>query len=87
MNLLFRLKVATYPVTGAVIGTVVGGPIGMLAGLKVGAAVAIGCGIVGYAVGKLTKNKQSNCNEQPPISNENSESLPSKVKAVDKKDI
>lgn len=86
--MLSRLNVATYPVAGAVIGTAVGGPIGMLAGLKVGAIVAIGCGVVGYVVGKVTKTQHSNsCEEQPPISSENSESLQAKVNTVDKKDI
>lgn len=75
---------ATYPVTGAVIGTVVGGPVGMLAGLKVGAVVAIGCGIVGYTVGKVTKKYHGNrCADTMTVLSKTDETTPT----VDKKDI
>lgn len=60
----------------------------MLAGLKVGAAVALGCGVIGYAIGKVTKKKHSSSSEEnASVSKENSESLSLEVEAVDKKDI
>lgn len=43
--------------TAALIGTVFGGPIGAAAGLKFGIASAFGCGILGYAGGKMIQKK------------------------------
>ncbi|KAF4531513.1 hypothetical protein B566_EDAN004109 [Ephemera danica] len=42
-----KLKVASYPLFGALLGGCVGGPIGLVAGLKLGGLAAIGGGILG----------------------------------------
>ncbi|XP_075212693.1 syntaxin 17 [Lycorma delicatula] len=52
-----RLKVASYPLTGALIGTCVGGPVGFVAGLKVGGLAALTCSILGFTGGKMLKSK------------------------------
>lgn len=42
-----KLKVAAYPIAGALLGTCIGGPVGLIAGLKLGGITAIGCGLLG----------------------------------------
>uniref|UniRef100_H2YG69 t-SNARE coiled-coil homology domain-containing protein n=1 Tax=Ciona savignyi TaxID=51511 RepID=H2YG69_CIOSA len=60
------LKVAMFPIVGAVIGGVVGGPIGFVAGMKVGsvtggvAMAGVTGGVLGYQGGKIMKKKHGN---------------------------
>jgi syntaxin 17 len=42
-----RLKLAMYPMAGALVGGCVGGPVGLVAGMKIGAAAALTGGIAG----------------------------------------
>ncbi|XP_041374590.1 syntaxin-17-like [Gigantopelta aegis] len=53
-----KIKAVAFPVTGALIGGIAGGPIGFLAGAKLGLAAAGIGGIVGFAGGRLLKNRQ-----------------------------
>ncbi|KAK9877954.1 hypothetical protein WA026_020174 [Henosepilachna vigintioctopunctata] len=57
-----RLKMATYPLTGAVLGGMLGGPIGIVAGAKIGGLASLcGC-IAGYTGLKALKNSKCNTN-------------------------
>ncbi|XP_074101450.1 syntaxin 17 [Cotesia typhae] len=52
-----KLKVATYPLAGALIGTCIGGPVGLIAGVKLGGLTALGCGILGFTGATILKKK------------------------------
>ncbi|XP_015127162.1 syntaxin-17 [Diachasma alloeum] len=52
-----KLKVATYPIAGALLGTCIGGPVGLIAGLKLGGLTAIGCGLLGFTGATIMKKK------------------------------
>ncbi|XP_008553900.1 syntaxin-17 [Microplitis demolitor] len=52
-----KLKVAAYPIAGALIGTCIGGPVGLIAGVKLGGLTALGCGILGFTGASILKKK------------------------------
>ncbi|XP_066250064.1 syntaxin-17 [Euwallacea similis] len=83
-----KLKVVTYPATGAFVGSLIGGPIGFLAGIKVGGLAALGCAVAGYMGGKLLKRqKDLDINDADHvINNENNENHTAVVEKVEKKE-
>ncbi|KAK0073035.1 hypothetical protein PV326_013853, partial [Microctonus aethiopoides] len=52
-----KLKVAMYPLIGALIGTCIGGPVGLIAGLKFGGLTAISCGVLGFTGATILQKK------------------------------
>ncbi|XP_058805230.1 syntaxin-17 isoform X2 [Phymastichus coffea] len=50
-----KLKMAGYPLAGALLGTCLGGPVGLIAGLKLGGLTALGGGLLGFTGGTILK--------------------------------
>lgn len=59
MSQASKLKVAAFPIVGAVIGAAVAGPFGLVAGAKIGGLAGAVGGITGFSGGQLLKKRHN----------------------------